>query len=536
MGPSPLPCPAMKPIRRPIVLASAGLLLALCAQAKPLVYCADASPEGFDPGLWDTSSTSNVNNQMFQGLVGFKRGTTELEPALATRWEVSPDAKTFTFSLRPGVKFHKTGYFTPSRTLNADDVLFTFGRFIEAQHPFNVAFPATFVYPSNLGLAQMLAGMDRVDDMTVRFRLKTPNVTFLSYFAMSFGGIQSAEYGAQLLKAGKAPDINNLPIGTGPFRFKSYKKDDVLRMEANSDYWGKPQPTEALIYTMSREPGVRVQKLLAGECQVTAPLRDVDVSALDGKPGITVLKTQALNISYLSFNLKKAPTDQREVREALDIAVDRDALFKALFPRGDAMQAVSAFPPSIPGYNRKLKNEFNPERARQLLAKAGHAKGLALDLWLLPVARPTNPNGALMAQMIQQDWAKIGVKATIKSYEWGEYLKRANNGEHNVYMSGWSGDTGDADDFLSPNLTCAANPSGIKFCNAEFDRLVNQARASTDAKKRVALYEQAQEIFKRERPWITMAHSSVYIPLRSDVTGFVMAPNGSVEFENVYRK
>lgn len=551
----------MKPICRPIVLAAAALLLALSAQAKPLVYCADASPEGFDPGLWDTSSTSNVNNQMFQGLVGFKRGTTELEPALATRWEVSPDARTFTFSLRPGVKFHKTAYFTPSRTLNADDVLFTFGRFTDAKHPpserraapssldplggqpqrglgaqFNLAFPATFVYPHNLGLAQMLAGMERVDDMTVRFRLKVPNVTFLSYFAMSFGGIQSAEYAAQLLKTGKAPDINNLPIGTGPFRFKSYKKDDVLRMEANSDYWGKPQQTEALIYTMSREPGVRVQKLLAGECHVTAPLRDVDVSALDGKPGVTVLKTQALNISYLSFNLKKAPTDQREVREALDIAVDRDALFKALFPRGDAMQAVSAFPPAIPGYNKKLKNEFNPERARQLLAKAGHAKGLALDLWSLPVARPTNPNGALMAQMIQQDWAKIGVKATIKSYEWGEYLKRANNGEHNVYMSGWSGDTGDADDFLSPNLTCAANPSGIKFCNAEFDRLVNEARASTDAKKRIALYEQAQEIFKRERPWITMAHSSVYIPLRSEVTGFVMAPNGSVEFENVFRK
>jgi ABC-type transport system substrate-binding protein len=103
-------------------------------------------------------------------------------------------------------------------------------------------------------------------------------------------------------------------------------------------------------------------------------------------------------------------------------------------------------------------------------------------------------------------------------------------------MSGWSGDNGDADDFLSPNLTCAANPTGIKFCNAEFDKLVNEARATTDSKKRIALYEQAQDIFKRERPWITMAHSAVYIPVKSDVTGFLMAPNGSVEFENVYRK
>jgi ABC-type transport system substrate-binding protein len=365
--------PLMKTVSSLLSFLTATLLTAGLAQAKPLVYCTEASPEGFDPGLWDASSTSNVTNQMFQGLVGFKRGSTELIPGLASKWEVSPDARTFTFSLRPGVKFHKTAYFTPTRTLNADDVLFTFGRFIDPKHPFNQAFPATFLYPRNLGLPQMLEGIDRVDDMTLRFRLKQPNVTFLSYFAMSFAGIQSAEYGAQLLKAGKAADINNAPISTGPFRFKSYKKDDVLRMEANPDYWGPPQHTEALIYTISREPNVRVQKLLAGECHVTAPLRDVDISALDGKPGITVLKTQALNISYLSFNLKKAPTDQREVREALDIAVDRDALFKALFPRGDAMQAVSAFPPVIPGYNKKLKNEFNPERARQLLAKAGSA-------------------------------------------------------------------------------------------------------------------------------------------------------------------
>ena len=154
---------------------------------------------------------------------------------------------------------------------------------------------------------------------------------------------------------------------------------------------------------------------------------------------------------------------------------------------------------------------------------------------VMPISRPTNPNGQLMAQMIQADWAKIGVKARILTYEWGEYLKRANNGEHHVYMSGWSSDTPDADDFLTPNLTCAASRGGIKFCNAEFDALVEGARAEVDVGKRLAMFERAQEIFKRERPWITMAHSSVYIPLRRDVQGFVMAPNGSVDFEGVYR-
>jgi peptide/nickel transport system substrate-binding protein/dipeptide transport system substrate-binding protein len=324
-------------------------------------------------------------------------------------------------------------------------------------------------------------------------------------------------------------------VGTGPYRFKSYRKDDVLRLQPHPEYWRGVQPAKALVYAISREPNVRVQKIARGECHVTAAIRDVDITALSGHPQINILKIQALNISYLGFNLKKPPVDRREVREALDIAVDRDALFKVLFPRGDAMQAVSAFPPAVPGYNGNLKNEFNPARAKQLLAQAGYPNGFEIDLWALPISRPTNPNGQLMAQMIQADWAKVGVKARIVTYEWGEYLKRANAGEHHVYMSGWTSDVATADEFLTPNLTCAASRGGIKFCNAEFDALVEGARAEVDVGKRLAMFERAQEIFKRERPWITMAHSSVYIPVRKDVTGFVMSPNGSVDFEGVSR-
>ncbi len=518
-------------------LAACLLLLVAAAAgaAKPLVYCADASPEGFDPALWDSTSTSNVTTQIFQGLLGFRRGTAELEPLLATGWTVSPDARTFSFTLRRGVRFHTTPTFTPTREFDADDVLFTFRRLIDPKLPFNVAFPATFVYPQSLGLAQMIAGIDRLGDHEVRFRLQRPNVNFLSYFAASFAAIHSAEYAARLLAEGRASAINNLPVGTGPYRFKSYRKDDVLRLQANPDYWRGVQRTAALVFAISREPNVRVQKLARGECHITAPIRDVDITALAGHPQVVIQKIQALNISYLAFNMKRPPTDRREVREALDIAIDRDALFKVLFPRGDAMQAVSAFPPAVPGYDKRLKNEYDPERAKRLLAAAGYPKGLAIDLWALPISRPTNPNGQLMAQMIQADWARIGVQARIVTYEWGEYLKRANQGEHHVYMSGWSSDIASADEFLAPNLTCAASRGGIKFCNPEFDALVEAARAEVDVPRRLALIERAQVIFKRERPWITMAHSSVYIPLRRDVVGFVMAPNGSLSFEGVYR-
>ena len=504
--------------------------------SKPIVYCADASPEGFDPALWDSSSTSNVTTQIFQGLVGFKRGTSDLVPELATAWTISKDAKTFTFTLRPNVAFHTTPWFTPTRPFNADDVVFTFTRLIDARLPFNVAFPATFVYPQSLGLAGMIAGITKLGPMEVRFVLHQPNVNFLSYFANSFAGIHSAEYAAQLLAQGRASAINNQPVGTGPWRFKSYRKDDVLRLQPHPGYWRGVQTPKALVYAISREPNVRVQKLARGECHVSAAIRDVDISALSGHPQVSILKVQALNISYLAFNMKRPPVDRREVREALDIAIDRNALFKVLFPRGDALQAVSAFPPAVPGFNKALKNEYDPERAKQLLAAAGYANGFEIDLWALPIARPTNPNGQLMAQMIQADWARIGVKARIVTYEWGEYLKRANQGEHHVYMSGWSSGIAAADEFLTPNLTCPASRGGIKFCNKDFDALVDGARAEVDDTKRLALFEQAQVIFKRERPWMTMAHSSVYIPVRKDVAGFVMSPNGSVDFEGVTRK
>ena len=519
-----------------VALGPAASPLRAAEAPKPLVYCADASPEGFDPALWDTASTSNVTSQIFEGLVAYKRGTGELVPALASGWTVSPDARVFTFTLRRGVKFHTTAYFTPTREFDADDVMFTFRRLVDPKQPFNLAFPATFVYPQSLGLAGMIASIDKLDAEHVRFTLKKGNVNFLGYFAAHFAGIHSAEYAAKLLAEGRASAINNQPVGTGPYQFKSYRKDDVLRLVANPDYWRGVQRTQRLVYSISREPSVRVQKLVRGECQIAAPIRDVDLATLDGNPKVVIEKIPALNISYLSFNLKKPPLDKREVRVALDIAVDRNALFKVLFPRGDAIQAVSAFPPSVPGYDRALRNEYDPARAKALPAQAGLAHGFELQLWALPIARPTNPNGLLMAQLIQADWARIGVKAHIVSYEWGEYLKRANAGEHDVYMSGWTSDTANADDFLTPNLSCAASRGGIKFCNAEFDALLDAARGEVDETKRLALYERAQVIFKHERPWITIAHSTVYLPHRKDVKGFVMSPDGSVDFEGVWRE
>lgn len=503
--------------------------------SRPIVYCADASPEGFDPALWDSASTHNATRQMFEGLLALDRRSGQLLPALATHWHVTADARTVEFTLRSGVKFHHTGYFRPTRDFNADDVVFTFSRFIHPNLPFNLAFAAPLVPVQNLGLTDLIERVEKIDALHVRFVLRRPNLSFVNDFAMPFAGIQSAEYAQRLLDQGMAWHINSHPIGTGPFQFKSYAKDEVLRLQAHPAYWSGVQTARDVIFSITQEAAVRVQKLLAGECQITAPIRDVDVAAVQGRPDVVLLKTQALNISYLAFNMRKSPTRLRAVREALDIAFDRQAAFKALFPRGDALQAVSAFPPHVPGYDATLRNEFNPQRARALLAQAGFPTGLDVTLWALPVSRPSNPNGLLLAQLLQQDWARIGVRTHIRTYEWGEYLKRANRGEHDIYMSGWSSDVADPDTFLTPNLSCASSQQGVKFCDRAFDKLLDEARSTADPARRQAIYIEAQRIFKQERPWITFAHSMLYIPIRRGLHGFVMAPDGSVDFKGVVR-
>lgn len=504
--------------------------------AKPLVFCAEAAPEGFDPALWDSALTYNVTRQIFQGLVRFKHGGTALQPALATGWEVSDDGLEYTFHLRRGVKFHRTDYFQPSRDFNADDVVFTITRWINPEAPFNKAFRTQLLGPSANGIAQSVAAVKKVDPYTVTLRLKERNSTFVNFLAMGFAGMQSAEYGAKLLAEGRAADINLKPIGTGPFLFKGYAKDAAVRYAANPGYWGKKQKTQSLVFAIVTDPQVRLQKLKSNECQVAAAVREADLDGLNGAPGVKVTSTGAMNISYLAYNLQRPQLANRDVRVALDIAIDRDALFRVMFPKGGAIQAINPFPPSVWSWNGKNRNEYNPAKARQLLAKAGYPDGFAITLWALPVQRPTNPNGKLMAQMIQQDWAKIGVKTTIQSFEWGEYLKRAAQGEHDVYMSGWTSDAGDPDDFLWGTLSCSVSKNGQRFCNKEFDELLLKARQTSDQRQRSAYYLKAQEIFKRERPWITVAHSKIYIPLRNDVEGFVMNPNGSFDFEDVYLK
>ncbi|CAN7534032.1 ABC transporter substrate-binding protein [Trinickia sp. LjRoot230] len=504
---------------------------------KTLVYCSDASPAGFDPAQYTTSvENSAAAYTVYNRLVEFEHGGTKVEPGLAQSWDVSPDGKVYTFHLRRGVKFQTTSFFKPTRELNADDVVLTFERMRDPDNPLRRAYPVSFPYFVDLRLDKNIEKIEKLDDYTVRFTLRAVNAPFLSELAMPFTSVLSAEYADALMKAGKASDLNNYPLGTGPFIFRGYTKDASIRFDGNPDYW-KPGTVHLrkLIFAITPDAGAREAKLRSNECQVMSYPRPADVASLKADPDLQVPSKVGYNLGYLAYNTTHKPLDNAGVRRALDMAIDKQAIVAEVY-QGAGQAASHPMPPTQWSYDEHLKDaRYEPTKAKRLLEKAGFPSGFELTLWAMPVQRAYNPNARLMAEMIQADWAKIGVKAKIVTYEWGEYVKRARSGEHDALLIGWTGDNGDPDNWLGVLLGCAAVNGGnfAKWCYKPFDELIVKARETTDHALRVKYYEQAQKIFADERPFTPIAHSLVYQPLRQEVTGFKIDPFGPTQFWGV---
>ncbi|SDH99005.1 dipeptide transport system substrate-binding protein [Pseudomonas benzenivorans] len=508
------------------------------AAADSLVVCSEASPEGFDIVQYTAATTADASAEtVFERLVSFAPGSTELIPGLAERWEVSADGLSYTFHLRRGVQFHSTAWFSPSRAFNAEDVLWSFQRQLDPAHPWHKLSLRGFPYAEAMAMAALIERIERLDEHRVRFVLKHPEAPFLADLAMGFASIYSAEYAAQLLAEDKAEQLNRLPVGTGPFVFERYTKDAQVRFRGNPHYWAGAPNIDKLILAITPEPNVRQQKLRANDCQIALYPRPVDIPALKADPALQVLELDSLLVAYIGINTRHPPLDDVRVRQALNLAFDKAAYLRAQYGEGGASPAVAPYPATLWGHDPQLQDwPRDVPRARQLLAEAGLADGFELSIWTRPGGGPTNPNPGIGAQMLQADLAAIGIQAEIRMFEWGELIKRAKNGEHDLVFMGWAGDNGDPDNFLSPNLSCAAAQSGENqagWCHAEFDRLIGQARRLQDQAQRAALYRRALAIFHEQAPWIPLAHPRQFSALRQGVQGFVLSPMGSNNFSKV---
>ena len=376
-----------------------------------------------------------------------------------------------------------------------------------------------------------------MDEHVVEFNLKKPNSPFIANLSMEFSSILSKEYADKMMAAGTPELLDTRPIGTGPFIFKSYDKDSIIRYVANPAYYGDRKAlVDKLVFVITPDNNVRTQKIKTGECHIIAEPTWVDYKDFEKDKNLVVKSATGLNIAYLAFNTKKKPFDNIKVRKAIFHALNRAPLIEAIY-QGQASVAESAIPSSTWGFNNNLPTyEHDVEKSKSLLKEAGYPDGFETEIWALPVSRPYNPDGRKMAEIMQADLSQVGIKAKIVSYDWPTYLSKSKKGEHEMIQLGWTSDNGDPDNFFTSLLSCSAAEAGSNralWCHKPFDDLIQKAKRVSDVDLRTELYMDSQKVFKEQAPWVPLVSAKIFRVTRANVKGFTLDPLGRDYFDGV---
>lgn len=526
-----------------IILAIFVLLSSIAFAATPqvggtLVFGRSGDSTTMDPSHATDGESFYAASAVYDNLVQFKYGSTEIEPGLATSWEISDNGLEYKFNLRKGVYFSKTKFFKKHSEFTSADVVFSLKRQFDKTNPFNKVGGA-FKYWSAMDMSNIVKDVIALDKYTVKIVLKKREAPFIANLAMEFSMILSNDYAQDLLKKDKTKDLNRKPVGTGPFIFVKWVKDDKIIYTANKNYWNGRPYVNKLIFKVITNNAVRAAELKAGSIHIMDFPNPSEVADLEKNPKIKLVKQAGLNVGWLAFNNERKPFDNVLVRRAIRHAINTKGIVDSVY-EGLGTVAVNPIPPTMWSYNTDLKGyDYNPAKARDLLKEAGLENGFETNIWAMPVARPYNPNGRKVAEAIQADLAKVGIKVKIISYDWGTYLKKSSNGEHDMVLIGWTGDNGDPDNFLNILLSKHAamtKPAQNRafWKNDEFTALVDKAKITSDIKIRTMLYKKAQVIFEDQAPVHPIAHSIVVEPMLTKVHGFKLDPVGKRRFKDVW--
>ncbi len=358
-----------------------------------------------------------------------------------------------------------------------------------------------------------------------------PQAPFLKNLAMTAFSISSP---AAIEKFG-AKYIEN-PVGTGPFKFESWKRNDTITVVKNEEYWKDGLPKlDKIIFKVITDNSARLNALVKGEVDLMDGLNPSDVAKVEADSNLQIFERPSMNIGYLGFNVEKEPFDNKKVRQAINHAINKQAILDNFY-EGTAEPAKNPIPPSVNGYNDDIEDyEFDLDKAQKLLEEAGLKDGFKMDLWAMPVPRPYMPNGQKVAEAIQADLEKIGIEVNIVSMEWATYLEKTRDGEAPMFMLGWTGDNGDADNFLYALLDKDSIGSNnySRYANEDVHKLLIEAQTETDEDKRNELYKEALEIIHDDAPWVPIAHSVPQLAGKSTIEGFFPHPTGVQVFDDV---
>jgi len=533
-------------ITKTLLLSFSLMLMLGCSQQKTqitkagITFCSESSPASFNPQLDTSSTTADASShQVYDRLLEFNTENGEIEPGLASSWLVSNDGLNYTFQLRKGVKFHDTAYFTPTRNFNADDVIFSIDRWRVNSHPYHDVSGGNYPYFQSLGLKSTIKDVTRVNGYRVEISLYKPDSSFLANLATDFSVILSAEYAMNLLTEGSPSELDTLPIGTGPYKFVGYRKDQFIRYQRHSDYFLDTIGPENLVFDITPKSSLRVAKLITGECDAVAFPSQNDLEVIREREDLTLLEKPGLNIGFWAFNTSKPPFDNPKVRRALALAIDKTSLLETVY-LGQATRAKSLVPSASWAHQSNMQDiGYNPVTARKLLDEAGIPYNFTMNIWAMPVQRAYNPNAMKMAQLMSTYLAEVGVTVNIVSYDWTRFRENLTAGMHDSVLIGWAADNGDPDNFYRPLLTCAAIPSGTnraRWCNPEYDVLIENALKTEDSNERRIFYHRANQIIFNEVPLVPIAHAFQYQAVNSQIEGMTINPFGGIRFDNVVRK
>lgn len=527
----------MKKILLATLLLATNLLMAQPQYGGTLVFGRGGDSSTLDPSHATDGESFYGTTQVYDNLVQFKYGSTELEPGLAKSWDISEDGLEYTFHLREGVFFEPTKFYKNKSELTADDVVFSIKRQYDKTNPYN-KIGGAFEYWSAMDMDNTIKDVVKVDKYTVKFILKKQEAPFLANMAMDFASILSKDYADFLLKEKKPEQIDRMPVGTGPFVFVKWIKDDKIIFKANENHWAGKPFVKQLILKVIPNSSVRAAELKTGQIHIMDFPNPEEVANLEKDPNINLVKQEGMNVGYLAFNQERKIFQDKRVRQAINHAINKQGIVDAVYA-GFGKVATNPIPPNIWSYNKNIKDyEYDVKKAKELLKEAGYENGFEMTLYAMPVPRPYIPNGRKVAEAMQADLAKVGIKAKIVSYDWVTYLEKTKMGEHDACLMGWTGDNGDPDNFLYTLLSKAsATKPAQNFAfwkNDKFDELISKAKVNSDIKERTRLYEEAQVVFHEEAPWVTIANSLVIAPKLTKVHGFKLDPVGKRRFHAVW--
>ena len=492
--------------------------------AGTLVVGLVAEPVNLDPAQVTDLNSNRVGRRIVETLATFPDESTQIVPGLAESWTVSKDGLRYTFKLRKGISFHDG---TP---LNAEAVKFSIERQINAEHPFNKLgkYPFANYFFGNVKAVEV------VDPSTVEFVLKEPRASFLAILTAGAASIVSPTAVKKL-----GVDYALQPVGTGPFRYVAWDRGQRVVLERNAQYWKSPVKVERVIYRPIVEDQARLTELLTGALDLIVGTPPDFVAQLENNPKVTLLKQVGAHVWYLGINNQKKPFDDKRVRQALNYAVNKEAIVRDVLKGTGSMSAGPVLPGTW-GADAGLKPyPYDPERARKLLADAGYPGGFTTSMWV-PESGSGMQSPVAMATVMQSNLKAVGVNVTLQTFEWGAFIAKLRSKEQELFALSWMAGNEDPDMVMYPLLHSSqwtpGGPNRALYKSDTFDELLRQARLTTDQAKRAELYRQAQRILADDPPWIFVDHEIQTAVHSKRVQGFKLHPSFDLRVETISLK